>query len=362
MDMADVVNLEELQPLARQRMDKLAYDYIASGAEDEVTLRENRAAFSRIRLRPRVLVDVSRQDLSTQVLGAKLALPVLLAPVAMHRLAHPDGELATARAAAALGTVIVLSTLSTCSLEEVAHAARGPRWFQLYCFKDRDLTRGLIERAQAAGYGALCVTVDAPRLGRREADIRNGFHLPPGLTLKNLEGIGGRGLPPDQMGSALALYAATMLDRSLSWKDIAWMRSITKLPLVLKGIHTAEDARLAVEHVVDGIVVSNHGGRQLDTVPAAIELLPEVAQAVRGQVEVLLDGGVRRGTDVLKALALGAKAVLIGRPYIWGLALDGEAGVKRVLSMLKDELELAMALAGCPTIRDIRRELIMLSD
>lgn len=356
----DVVNLDELQPLARQKLDPMAYDYIASGAEDEWTLRENKDAYRRIKLRPRVLVDVSKQDLSTEVLGARVELPVMLAPVAMHQLACPQGELASARAAGALGALLVLSTLSSCSLEEVAQATSAPRWFQLYCFKDREVTKTLVQRAQANGYKALVVTVDAPKLGRREADIRNQFHLPPGVVLKNLEGLTVPDVPEELHASALAAYAASMLDSSLNWASIEWLRSLTSLPIVLKGIHTAQDAKLSVEHGVAGIIVSNHGGRQLDGVPATIEILPEVVEAVGGQLEILVDGGVRRGTDVLKALALGARAVLIGRPYIWGLALNGEAGVKRVLSMLKEELALAMALAGCPTLADIRRELVVL--
>lgn len=356
----DVVNLEELQPLARQKLDPMAYDYIASGAEDEWTLRENKDAYRRIKLRPRVLVDVSKQDVSTEVLGTRVALPVLLAPVAMHRLACPEGELASARAAEALGALLVLSTLSSYSLEEVAQAANGPRWFQLYCFKDRQVTKTLVQRAQANGYEAIVVTVDTPKLGRREADIRNQFHLPEGVVLKNLEGLAMPDMPEALHASALAAYAASMLDDTLNWSSIEWLRSVTPLPIVLKGIHTAQDAKLSAEHGAAGIIVSNHGGRQLDGVPATIDILPEVVDAVGGQLEILVDGGVRRGTDVLKALALGARAVLIGRPYIWGLALDGQAGVKRVLSMLKEELALAMALAGCPTIADIKRDLVVL--
>lgn len=338
----------------------MAFDYVASGAEDEVTLRENKAAFQRIKLRPRVLVDVSQQDLSTEVLGTKIDFPILLAPVALHRLAHDEGELATARAAAALNTIMVLSTTSTYNIEQVAQAADGPKWFQLYCYRDRGVTKQLVERAEAAGYNVLCVTVDAPRLGRREPDIRNQFHLPPGLSISNLEDVGFEQFPVDQKDSALAAYAATMMDRSLNWADLAWLRSITSMPLAIKGILTAEDAELAVEHGASALIVSNHGGRQLDGVPAAIDALPDIVSAVNDRIEVLLDSGIRRGTDVLKALALGAKAVLIGRPYIWGLAIDGEAGVKRVLSMLREELELAMALAGCPTLADVNQNLVII--
>jgi 4-hydroxymandelate oxidase len=344
------VNLFEYEPLAREKLPEAAYGFIAGGAEDEVTLRANREAFQRIRLRPRVLVDVSHIDPSTQVLGQRIEFPVLLAPVALQRLAHPDGEIAAARAAAAAGTIMMVSTVSTYSLEEITEAANGPKWFQLYCNPDKDVTRRLVERAQACGYTALCVTVDVPRLGRREADIRNRLQPRPDLLPKNLVG--------EVDMRAVASGAASLQDPSLTWDDVHWLRSLTPMPLVLKGIMTGEDARLAVEHGVEAIIVSNHGGRQLDGVPAAIDVLAEVVEAVQGRVEVLMDSGIRRGTDVLKALALGAKAVLLGRPYIWGLAVDGEAGVTRVMGILRQELELAMALAGCPTVAQIDGALI----
>jgi len=351
------VNLLEYEPLAREKLPEGSYGFIAGAAEDEVTLRENRAAFQRLRLRPRVLVDVSKIDPSTTVLGQRIELPVLLAPVAVQRLAHPDGELASARAAAAAGTIMALSTSASCSIEEVARAAEGPRWFQLYFNRDREVTRRLVERAEAHGYAALCLTVDLPWLGRREADIRNRLQFPPDVTMANFAGDEARGLLPIVSGSALDASAGPS-DPSLSWKDVGWLRSLTKMRLVIKGVLTAEDAALALEHGAEAIVVSNHGGRQLDGVPASIEALPEIVEAVGGRAEVLLDGGVRRGTDVLKALALGARAVLIGRPYIWGLAVAGEEGVKRVLSILRFELELAMALAGCPAVADIGRGLV----
>jgi isopentenyl diphosphate isomerase/L-lactate dehydrogenase-like FMN-dependent dehydrogenase len=343
-------NLLDFEALARERMPQAAFDYVAGGADDEVTLRENRAAFERITFRPRVLRDVSRVEPGTTVLGEPTSFPVLLAPTAFQRLVHPEGEIAAARAAARAGVIFVASTLSSASLEEIA-AAGGPRWFQLYCGRDQEITRNLVERAAAHGYGAICLTVDVPRVGRRERDVRNRTALPPEALPANFRTL----LPPtaEQRGSAIERLVNEYLVRSLTWDDVKWVREITDRPLLLKGILTAEDARLAVEHGVQGIVVSNHGGRQLDGAPATVTVLPEIVQAVQGRAEVLLDGGVRRGTDVVKALALGARAVLIGRPYLWGLAVDGEAGVARVLALLRAEVELALALLGCPSVGDV---------
>ncbi|MEX0801235.1 MAG: alpha-hydroxy acid oxidase [Dehalococcoidia bacterium] len=355
------VNLLELEDLARERLPQGPFDFIAGGAEDEVTLRANREAFQRIQLRPRVLVDVSTVDPSTEVLGRRVELPVLLAPVALQRLAHDEGELASARAAEAAGTVMVLSTVSTCTLEDVAAAAGGHKWFQLYPLRNKEGTERLISRAKAAGYTAICVTADVPWLGRREADIRNNLQFGADIVPANLlDEIRLADLASGPRGPAGGA-AAGLSDPGLDWDGIDWIRSVSSpLPVLVKGILTAEDARLAVEHGVEGVIVSNHGGRQLDGAPASIEALPEVVAAVEGRAEVLLDSGIRRGTDVLKALALGARAVLIGRPYIWGLAIDGEAGVSSVLSMLREEIELAMALSGCPTVADIDRSRVRL--
>jgi isopentenyl diphosphate isomerase/L-lactate dehydrogenase-like FMN-dependent dehydrogenase len=351
------VNLLDYEQAAREVLPQAAFDFIAGAAEDELTLRANRAAFARIKLVPRVLVDVSSVDLSTEVIGQRISWPVLLAPVATQRIAHPDGELATARAAAARNTVMVLSSFSTYSIEDVAAAAAGPRWFQLYFQEDRALTRELVQRAEAAGYQAVCLTVDVPQLGNRERDLRNRLLFPadilPANFARNLDVT-----PYEALDPALASQVAGLVYPALSWADIDWLRSITRLPLLLKGILSAEDARLAVEHGVDGIVVSNHGGRQLDGVPASIEALPEVAEAVAGRAGVLLDSGVRRGTDVLKALALGARAVLLGRPFMWGLAVDGERGVGRVLHLLRAELELAMRLAGLTSVTQVTGALV----
>jgi 4-hydroxymandelate oxidase len=285
-------------------------------------------------------------------------MPVLIAPTAFHRMAHPDGERATARAAGQAGTIMTLSTLSNTPLEEVAAVATAPQWFQLYVYRDRAATEALVRRVEVAGFRALVLTVDAPLLGRRERDVRNRFRLPPGLTIASLDFAGKEDLPHPTADSGLAAYFASLLDPSLTWRDVDWLRTITALPIVIKGIVHPNDARLAVEHGARGVIVSNHGGRQLDTAPATIEVLPEIADAVSGEIEVLLDGGVRRGIDVVKALALGARAVLIGRPILWGLAVDGEAGVARVLELLRDELDLAMALAGTPTVADVGRDLV----
>ena len=344
-------NVLDFEGVARDRMERAFYDYYAGGAEDELTLAANRSAFAEVFLRPRVLVDVSRIRTDRSVLGSPLSMPVLVAPTAFHRLAHPDGELATARAAGSARTLMVASTGATYTMEEIARAASGPLWFQLYVYKDRSLARNLIQRAERAGYRALCLTVDTPRLGSRERDFRNQLVLPPGIEMRNLVEAG------FDM-SETSLLAHRQLDCSLTWDAVAWLRSETKLPILLKGIIAAEDAALAVQHGVDGVIVSNHGGRQLDGTEATLKALPRVVDAVEGRAEVYMDGGVRRGTDVLKALALGARAVLVGRPCLWGLAAAGEEGVVRVLEMFRQELTLAMALCGCPDVDAIDRSLI----
>lgn len=352
------VNLFEYEALAQERLSQMAYDYYASGSGDEITLGLNRTALDRIRLIPRVLIDISQRDASTTVLGTPVTTPILIAPTAFHKLAHPDGEAATARAAAEADIIMTLSTLSNTNLEDVAAAADGPRWFQLYIHRDRDLTRSLVERAENAGYRALCITVDAPLLGRRERDVRNRFALPPDLSLANVEEHLRALLPSGAPDSALAGYAAQLFDQTINWDDIGWLKSITSLPIVLKGIHHPDDARLAVEHGVQAIIVSNHGARQLDSVPATIDMLPPIADAVGGDIEILLDGGIRRGTDIVKALALGARAVLLGRPILWGLAVDGQAGVAHVLRLLTAEFDLAMALLGVTSVAGFSRRLL----
>ncbi len=353
--MPDPINLSEYREAARSALSEMAWDYYASGALDETTLRDNVAAFSRVKLAWKVLRDVSERSTGTRVLGQEIALPVLIAPTAFHGLAHPEGEVATVRAAGQAGTVMCLSTLSNRRIEDVCAAASSPVWFQLYVYRDRGLSRSLVERAAAAGCKALVLTVDGPVMGTREADVRNRFHLPAGLTLANVAGTGKEALTADAQVSGLTAYVASQLDPSLTWKDVDWLCSLTGLPVVIKGILRPDDARMAVEHGAAAVVVSNHGGRQLDGAVATLDALPAVVDAIG---EVYVDGGVRRGTDVLKALALGARAVLVGRPVLWGLAARGTGGAAHVLEILRSELDQALALAGCPTPDHVDRDLL----
>jgi isopentenyl diphosphate isomerase/L-lactate dehydrogenase-like FMN-dependent dehydrogenase len=326
------VNVWDYERLAEEKLDANAHAYFAGGAGDEVTLRDNLAAFERRKLRPRVLVDVGTVSTATTVLGTEIALPVLIAPLALQRMAHPDGEEATARAAAAAGTIMCLSSAATCAPSELTE---GKRWFQVYVWKERATTEAAVAQAVEHGYSALVLTVDVPYIGRRERDIRVEFTIPEHLTVQG------------------DLFAANF-DATVSWRDLEWLAGFG-LPVVVKGILTAEDAKLACEHGAAAVIVSNHGGRQLDGVSASLDVLEEVVYAVDGRAEVLLDGGVRRGTDVLKALALGARAVLIGRAMLWGLAVAGEEGVADVLRLLRDEIGLGLALLGCPSPADVSR-------
>ncbi len=357
---ARLLSVRDYADRARQTLDEPTWGYFAGGSDDELTLRRNVAAFADLELRPRVLVDVSRCDTRTTALGAPIAAPILIAPFAYQRLAHPDGEAATARAAGRAGTVLIASTMATTSLEDTAAATDGPLWFQLYAFRDEGLTRALVARAEAAGYRALVITVDAPRLGRRERDLRSGFALPTHLAAANLSGDEASSLLVRAEGvSALASHADAHFDATLTWDKLERLRAASRLPVVLKGVLTAEDAREAAARGLDAIVVSNHGGRQLDGSPPTIEVLPEIVEAVSGTAcEVYMDGGIRRGTDVLKALALGARAVLVGRAALFGLAVGGEDGVLHVLELLRTELELAMALTGRPTLASIDGSLL----
>jgi 4-hydroxymandelate oxidase len=353
------INLWEYEQLAKANLSPMAFDYYSSGAGDEITLQDNRAAFARVKLRPRMLVDVSEINLNTKIFGVPLQLPVLIAPMAFQCLAHPEGEIATAKAAAAAGVGMVLSTLATQSLETVAQVPNPFKWFQLYIHKDKGLTRALVERAYSAGYQAICLTVDAPVLGKRERDQRNEFALPPDLHPANLTSMSGLDIPHAKGESGLLTYFAAQINPAVTWQDLEWLQSISPLPLVLKGILRGDDAVRAVEYGAQGVVVSNHGGRQLDGAIASFDALPEIVAAVEGRAEVLIDGGFRRGTDILKALALGAKAVLIGRPVLWGLAVSGQAGVAHVISLLQEELITAMKLSSCPTLQDIDSSLVI---
>ncbi len=353
------INLHDLEALARARLPQLTWDYYASGADDERCVRRNCSAFEQWPLHYRVLVDVSRRDPKTTVLGHEIAMPILVAPTAFHRLAHKDGELASVRAAGDAGTIFTLSTLSNTAVEQVVAAATGPVFFQLYVYKDRAATEALVRRVEAAGCKALVLTVDAPLLGRRERDVKNRFALPSHLGVENMHAAGYAGVPRTAGESGLAAYFADLLDPALSWSAVEWLRSITRLPLIVKGIVRPDDAKRAVEHGAAGVVVSNHGGRQLDDSPATIDVLARVVDAVAGRGEVLLDGGVRRGADVIKAIALGARAVQIGRPVLWGLAAGGREGVTAALAILRRELDLAMALCGCPDVASMTRDLVV---
>lgn len=354
---ADFRNLRELEPLARERVDQAAFDYIAGGSGDEVTLSGNETGWQDYQLLHRTLVDVSDRSTRTTLLGSQADSPVLVAPTAFHKLVHPDGEVATAKGAAAAGTPMVASTLSTTSLEQIAEASQGLQFFQLYVYEDRKLTEELVRRAEEAGYQAIVVTVDSPVWGKRERDIRNDFELPEGLGLANFPDLDQEDLPETE-GDSLAAYVERQLDPSLTWDAIEWLSSLTDLPVAVKGVVHPEDARAAVAHGADGIVVSNHGGRQLDAGVPTAHALPEVVEAVDGEAEVYVDGGIRRGTDVVKALALGADGVLVGRPVLWALALDGAAGVQRALDLLHEELDNAMALCGARDVADLTPDLV----
>jgi 4-hydroxymandelate oxidase len=347
------LSLRDIEAEARRRLDSAVYDFFAGGAGEEVTVRSNEAAFARIGLLPRVLRGVAERTLDSELLGCRTRMPIIIAPTAFHRLAHPCGESATARAAAASGVIMVVSMASTTPIEDIAKAAAEAQapvepqlWLQLYVQPDLEFTEALVRRAEEAGCTALVVTVDSPVFGRRERDLRNGFvDLPDGLHCELMRSAGG----PVRR---IEFFA------ELGWRHLGWLRRITRLPIVIKGVTHPADALLAVERGVDAIVVSNHGGRQLDTVPASIELLPAIADAVGGRIPVLLDGGVRRGTDVIKALALGASAVGIGRPVLWGLTVGGERGVHQTLDLLRGELDRAMALCGCHSVAEIGPELV----
>jgi isopentenyl diphosphate isomerase/L-lactate dehydrogenase-like FMN-dependent dehydrogenase len=346
--MDDLVNVLDFERRAAELLDDGVHGYYAGGAGDERTLRENVEAFARHRLRPRVLVDVSAADASTTVLGTTVAMPVLVAPTALHRLAHADGEPGTARAAAAAGTVFTLSTLATSRPSECAIEG-APQWFQLYVLKDRGVSTALLEEAVECGFQAIVLTVDAPRAGRRERDLRTGFAVPENVDMPAVRAATGAPVCPTPQ------EFFGLVDTSLTWHALEELVNESPVPVVVKGVHTAEDALLAAEHGAQAVIVSNHGGRQLDGVPASLDMLPEVVDAVGDQVEVLMDGGVRRGTDVLTALALGARAVLVGRPILWGLACGGEEGVRRVLDLLRQEVELGLTLLGAPTPQDVGR-------
>ncbi|XP_049545473.1 uncharacterized protein LOC125957090 [Anopheles darlingi] len=348
-----LVSVLDYEQRAFETIPRNALDYYRSGAGNELSMGLNRSCFDRLRIRPRMLQGSAERDLSCTVFGERFTMPIGISPTAMQRMAHPEGEVANARAAASRGVAFTLSTISTSSIEEVADATPGSvKWFQLYIYRDRQLTESLVRRAEKAGFRAIVLTVDAPLFGLRRADLRNKFSLPAHLTMANFVGKAATSVR-SQGGSGINEYIAEQLDPALSWDDVKWLVSFTKLPVIVKGILTREDALIAANLGVKGIFVSNHGARQVDSVPASIEALPEIVKAVGDRVEVFLDGGITQGTDVFKALALGARMVFFGRPAVWGLAVDGQRGVESILDILRKELDLTMALAGCRTIEDI---------
>ena len=355
---AEPVSLFDFEPLAKAKMSHMAWEYVNAGVADEITVRSNREALERIRLMPRVLVDVSKLDTRVTLFGQEMAFPIVLAPTSSHLAVHPEGEIGTARGAAAAGATMAVSTLANTSIEDLAAAAKTPLWFQLYVQHDRGFTRELVQRAQTAGCRALCLTVDTPVEGARNRQQRAHFALPPGVDFPNLRGLkAASDASAMGAGQELSIFNS-LLSADLSWKDVAWLQSFARVPLLLKGILNPEDADRAAKEGVAGIIVSNHGGRNFDTVPATIDALPRVAEKVAGRMPILMDGGVRRGTDVLKALAQGASAVQIGRPYLYGLGAAGANGVARVLKILQSEFLMAMALAGRPTIASIDRTVL----
>jgi 4-hydroxymandelate oxidase len=350
----EIVCLTDFEPVAQQKLSHVAWEYINAGAADELTVRWNKEAYQRIRLKPRVLVDVSKLDPRVTLFGQEHDFPILLAPTSAHKLMHPDGELATARGAGAAGATMVVSSFSSTSLEDIAAVTKSPLWFQLYAQTDRGFTQELVRRAEASGYRALCLTVDAPVSGVRNREARAKVQLP---SLPNLSGLKATVSGGSYRTDAREIYS-TILDPALSWKDLEWLCSFAKVPVLVKGVLNPDDADRAVKAGGAGIIVSNHGGRNLDTVPATVDALPLVADKVSGRVPVLLDGGIRRGTDVLKAIALGANATLIGRPYLYGLGAAGETGVTSVLKILQREFEMAMALTGRTSITGIDRSVL----
>jgi 4-hydroxymandelate oxidase len=357
LDSESLLNIADYARAARGKLSQDVCDYFDGGALDEITLAENTAGWERLKLYYRVLAGVGPRDMSTTLLGQPVSMPIAVAPTAFHRLACGDGELATARAAKAARTLFILSSLSNTAMEHVFAEAASPRWFQLYIYKDRQITLELVRRAEAAGAEAIVLTVDAPGLGTRERDARNRFRLPDGLAVENLTPLG-KGQMPQVAGSGLAAYVRENFKADLGFDDLDWLCGATRLPVVVKGVCRGDDARRAAEHGAKAIVVSNHGGRQLDTAPATSEVLPHVVEAAGDLCEIYVDGGIRRGSDVLKAIALGARAVLVGRPILWGLCVGGEQGATQVLEILRRELDEAMLLCGCATLTDIDDSLL----
>ncbi len=355
--LASVLTLDDFEALARDRLSEMAYAYLAGGAGSEITLADNRAAFNRIRLYPRVLVDASRIDTGIKLFDRDYPFPILLAPTGYHMLFHPDGESETVEGANLSEATLIASLFSSIQFEKLSSSAKRPLWFQLYVQNDRGFTKEIIEEVLAAGCEAICVTVDEPLNGPRDREFRAGFKLPAGIERANLAKLGSSIASGAHRPSGRNIYSATH-GYDVTWKDIDWLRRIVPVRLLLKGVLHPADARRAVGAGCDGVIVSNHGGRSLDTVPATIDALPLIVQAVEGRVPILLDGGIRRGIDLFKALAKGAAAVLIGRPYVYGLAVGGASGIARVVEILQTELEMTMGLVGCPRLSEIGPEFL----
>lgn len=349
--------LDDFALAAQQKMSRMVFDYVDSGAGDEHTMRWNRERWNEIKLKPRVLTDVSQLDLRTSFLEQQFEIPILLAPAAYQRLYDPEGELATIAGANAAGVSFTLASFATQPVEEIARRATHPLWFQLYMQRDREFMRSLVQRVEAAGCAALCLTVDTPVIGARNRELRSQFALPEDLTLPNMTMSAKHEVSRNHLPEFGSIYSYRF-DPKLVWEDVGWLRSICKIPVLLKGILSPEDARHGVDAGASALIVSNHGGRNIDTLPATAEALPGVVEAVRGNIPVLVDGGIRRGTDVLKALAFGAKAVMIGRPYIYALATAGARGVQHSVEILKTELMMAMALTGMRSIEEIDSKVI----
>jgi len=358
VDSGPLLNIADFAHASRSKLPQDIFDYYEGGALDEITLRENVAGWEQLKLYYRVLAGVRPRDMSTTLLGQAVSMPIVVAPTAFHKLACDRGEIATAKAAQAAKTLLILSSLSNTAMEAVFAEAASPRWFQLYIYKDREITFELVKRAEAAGAEAIVLTVDAPGLGTRERDTRNNFRLPEGLTVENLAPLG-KGNFPEVKGSGLAAYVRANFKQDLGFDDLDWLCRSTELPVVVKGVVRADDARRAAEHGAKAVVVSNHGGRQLDAAPATSEALPHVVDAAGDLCEIYVDGGIRRGSDVLKAIALGARAVLVGRAVLWGLCVAGEQGATQVLEILRRELDEAMLLCGCTRLSDIGRWLLV---
>ncbi|MBS0184835.1 MAG: alpha-hydroxy-acid oxidizing protein [Proteobacteria bacterium] len=354
MDLSQIISISDIQEQAKLILDPSIYTYFSGGSDDEITLSENAESYNKVLLKPRVLRDVRNITTRTTVLGQSISLPVLIAPMAFHKLAHQEGEIATVKAASDFGTIMIVSSLATASLEEIRKNSLIDPWLQVYMYKDRHITKNLLQYAHECGFKGLVLTVDTPLYGKRKRELINPFSFQEDIIPLNLvkAGLNLQEIPVVHR----ARYLSQLLDSSLTWEDIEWIRSITPLPIILKGILTEEDVSIAIEHKISGIIISNHGGRQLDTVPTPLEVLPKIAQIADGKIDILIDGGIRDGKSIFKAIALGAKAVLIGRPILWGLSVGGEHGVLKVLDIFSSELNLTMALCGCTSLEMISEE------